>query len=63
MVEYCELAPDLKISRILTGLWQIADMEKEGIILEHEKFYNPKWGYKLLNNKLAYSKRPLISDG
>ena len=21
-------------------------------ILEHEKFYNPEWGYKLLNNKL-----------
>lgn len=37
MVEYCELAPDLKISRILTGLWQIADMEKDGIILEYEE--------------------------
>ena len=29
-VEYCELAPDLRISRVLTGLWQIADMEREG---------------------------------
>jgi aryl-alcohol dehydrogenase-like predicted oxidoreductase/enamine deaminase RidA (YjgF/YER057c/UK114 family) len=29
-VEYCELAPDLKISRVLTGLWQIADMERGG---------------------------------
>ena len=37
MVEYCELAPDLKISRILTGLWQIADMEKDGTILEPEE--------------------------
>jgi aryl-alcohol dehydrogenase-like predicted oxidoreductase/enamine deaminase RidA (YjgF/YER057c/UK114 family) len=34
MIEYCELAPDLKISRVLTGLWQIADMEKDGNTLE-----------------------------
>lgn len=27
-VEYCQLAPDLRISRVLTGLWQIADMER-----------------------------------
>lgn len=27
---YTELAPGLKISRVLTGLWQIADMEKDG---------------------------------
>lgn len=25
-----DLAPDLSISRILTGLWQIADMERHG---------------------------------
>ena len=25
-----ELAPGLEISRIVTGLWQIADMEKDG---------------------------------
>jgi aryl-alcohol dehydrogenase-like predicted oxidoreductase/enamine deaminase RidA (YjgF/YER057c/UK114 family) len=30
MIEYCALAPDLTISRVLTGLWQIADMEREG---------------------------------
>ena len=24
------LAPDLEISRLVTGLWQIADMEKDG---------------------------------
>jgi len=30
MVTYTELAPDLKISRVLTGLWQIADMERDG---------------------------------
>lgn len=28
-VQRCELAPDLSISRVLTGLWQIADMERE----------------------------------
>lgn len=31
---YTELAPDLTISKVLTGLWQIADMEKEGNILD-----------------------------
>ena len=31
---YTELAPGLTISRILTGLWQIADMEKDGKILD-----------------------------
>lgn len=25
---HCNLAPDLRISRVLTGLWQIADMER-----------------------------------
>ncbi len=29
-VPRCELAPDLSVSRLLTGLWQIADMEREG---------------------------------
>lgn len=29
-VERCHLASDLSISRLLTGLWQIADMEREG---------------------------------
>ena len=29
-VERIELAPDLEISRVLTGLWQIADMERGG---------------------------------
>jgi aryl-alcohol dehydrogenase-like predicted oxidoreductase len=30
------LAPDLKISKILTGLWQIADMERDGQELDLE---------------------------
>jgi len=29
-VERWDLAPDLSISRVLTGLWQIADMERDG---------------------------------
>ncbi|MDF9800821.1 aryl-alcohol dehydrogenase-like predicted oxidoreductase/enamine deaminase RidA (YjgF/YER057c/UK114 family) [Catalinimonas alkaloidigena] len=37
MQKYCELAPDLKISRVLTGLWQIADMEKDGTTLDPEE--------------------------
>ena len=28
-IERIELAPNYSISRILTGLWQIADMERE----------------------------------
>ena len=31
---YCELAPNLKISQVLTGLWQIADMERDGKTLD-----------------------------
>ena len=29
-VERIELAPGLEISRVLTGMWQVADMEREG---------------------------------
>ena len=29
-VERCELAPGFSVARVLTGLWQIADMEREG---------------------------------
>ena len=32
-VERCELAPGFSISRVLTGLWQIADMEHHGVPL------------------------------
>src|ERR1051325_9904752 len=32
-----ELAKDFKISRILTGLWQIADMERDGTTLDPVK--------------------------
>jgi aryl-alcohol dehydrogenase-like predicted oxidoreductase/enamine deaminase RidA (YjgF/YER057c/UK114 family) len=34
IVEHCELAPGFSISRVLTGLWQIADMERDGRSLD-----------------------------
>ncbi len=33
-VERCELAPGFQISRVITGLWQIADMERHGTPLD-----------------------------
>ncbi len=33
-LERCELAPGLHISRVLTGLWQIADMERDGRVVD-----------------------------
>ena len=33
-VERIELAPGLEISRVLTGLWQVADMERDGGIVD-----------------------------
>ena len=35
-VERIELAPGLEISRVLTGLWQIADMERDGGVVDTE---------------------------
>jgi aryl-alcohol dehydrogenase-like predicted oxidoreductase/enamine deaminase RidA (YjgF/YER057c/UK114 family) len=35
-VERWDLAPDLSISRVITGLWQIADMERDGRVLDLE---------------------------
>ncbi len=35
-VDRIALAPDLSISRVLTGLWQIADMERDGRALDPE---------------------------
>lgn len=34
---HTELAPDLKISKIVTGLWQIADMERDGQTLDLDR--------------------------
>jgi aryl-alcohol dehydrogenase-like predicted oxidoreductase/enamine deaminase RidA (YjgF/YER057c/UK114 family) len=36
-VERRHLAPDLTISRVLTGLWQIADMERDGRTLDLDR--------------------------
>ena len=36
LVERCELAPGLSVSRAVTGLWQIADMERDGRMLDLE---------------------------
>ena len=35
--ETIRLAPDLEISRILVGLWQVADMERDGRALDLDK--------------------------
>ena len=35
-VDRCDLAPDLSISRVIAGLWQIADMERDGRTLDLE---------------------------
>ncbi len=35
-MEHYELAPGLTISRIVTGLWQVADLERDGRSLDHE---------------------------
>ncbi len=35
-VERCELAPGFSISRVLTGLWQIADMERGGRTVDQD---------------------------
>jgi len=34
---HTELAPDLEVSKIVTGLWQIADMERDDQSLDRDK--------------------------
>lgn len=34
---HIQLAPDLKIARVLTGLWQIADLERDGNLLNPQE--------------------------
>ena len=36
-VEQHSLAPDLSVSRVLTGLWQLADMERDGATIDVER--------------------------
>lgn len=33
-VERCDLGPGLTVPRVITGMWQIADMEREGRSLD-----------------------------
>lgn len=37
MVERVQLGKGLEICRVITGLWQIADMEKTGRKISHEE--------------------------
>ena len=37
MIETTELAPGLVIPRIVTGLWQVADMERDGGPLDADR--------------------------
>src|SRR5918999_4928491 len=37
VVERCALAPGLTISRVLTGLWQLADMERNGRTVDPDR--------------------------
>jgi aryl-alcohol dehydrogenase-like predicted oxidoreductase/enamine deaminase RidA (YjgF/YER057c/UK114 family) len=43
--ERCRLAPDLEISRIVTGLWQVADMERDGSLLDRTVAANAMLDY------------------
>ncbi|NUQ50590.1 MAG: aldo/keto reductase, partial [Phycisphaerae bacterium] len=36
LVERCDLAPGFSIARVLTGLWQVADMERDGHTIDLE---------------------------
>tara|TARA_A100001515_G_scaffold53399_1_gene42304 strand:+ start:884 stop:1048 length:165 start_codon:yes stop_codon:yes gene_type:complete len=42
----------LNIGKTIYNISASSEEEAYEIILKHEKFYNPEWGYKLLNNKL-----------
>jgi len=33
-IEHCRLSDDLTITRVLTGLWQVADMERDGELID-----------------------------
>jgi aryl-alcohol dehydrogenase-like predicted oxidoreductase/enamine deaminase RidA (YjgF/YER057c/UK114 family) len=44
-VERRELAPGLSISRVLTGLWQLADMERDGRTLDLDATAHAMAGY------------------
>ncbi len=35
--ERIRIAPEIEISRALTGLWQVADIEKDGAVIDPEE--------------------------
>ncbi len=43
--ERIELAPGLEVSRLVTGLWQVADMERGGKVLDPERAADDMAGY------------------
>ena len=43
--KYTELAPGLTICRAITGLWQIADMERDGIKVNSQEAANAMKAY------------------
>ena len=45
MIETTELAPGLVIPRIVTGLWQVADMERDGRTLDPASASGAMAGY------------------
>ena len=44
-VERWPIAPDLHISRALTGLWQIADMERQGRVTDPSRLADAMTAY------------------
>jgi predicted oxidoreductase len=44
-VERIELAPGFSISRVLTGMWQIADMERDGNQLDSDEVISAMTSY------------------
>ncbi len=44
-VEYSQLAPGLRVSKVLTGLWQIADLERHGKPLDPVATAQHLWNY------------------
>ena len=40
-----ELAPGLSVSRVVTGLWQVADMERGGKALDLDRVGDPLPGF------------------
>ena len=42
----------LNVGKTIYNISSTSELDAYKTILKYEKFYNPKWGYKLLNNKL-----------